>query len=212
MKVMLVNGSPHKKGCTNRALEEVASALTEDGVDSEIFWIGKSVSGCQACYRCYVTGRCAINDSVNEFRPLAREADGFVFGAPVHYGHACASMLGFMDRLFFSDGHTKCGAPPCLVHKPAAAVTSSRRAGTTSALDDLNKYFTISQMPTVGSNYWNMVHGLNAKEASQDEEGLATMRQLGHDMAWMLKSIEAGRASGLALPEQEERVRTSYIR
>ena len=212
MKVMLVNGSPHKKGCTNRALEEVASTLKGEGIDSQVFWIGKDVPGCRGCYRCYLTGRCAIKDSVNEFRPLAREADGFVFGAPVHFGHAGASMLGFMDRLFFSDGHTSCGEPPALVHKPAAAVTSSRRAGTTSALEDMEKFFTISQMPVVGSSYWNMVHGMTAKDAEQDEEGMATMRQLGHDMAWTLRSIEVGRAAGVQPPEQEDRVRTSFIR
>ena len=210
MKVMLVNGSPHKNGCTNRALEEVASALTEEGVDSEIFWIGASVGGCMGCGGCTKGNGCVIDDKVNEFRPLARAADGFVFGAPVHYGHAGASLLGFMDRLFFSDART--GEPSSFAFKPAAAVASARRAGTTCAFDDINKFFTISQMPVVSSRYWNMVHGYTAKDVEQDDEGLAIMRQLGHNMAWMLRNIEAGREAGLVGPVQEPRVKTNFIR
>jgi len=211
MKVMLVNGSPHKNGCTNRALQEVASELENNGVEAEIFWIGrKPVGGCVACMGCAKLGRCVFDDVVNEFRPKAAEADGFVFGAPVHYAHAASSLLGFMDRLFYSNGHS--GGPNVLAYKPAAAVASARRAGTTVSLDDIQKFFTISQMPIVSSRYWNMVHGRDAEDVEQDQEGLWTMRQLARNMAWMLKCIEAGRAAGVELPAQEQGTMTNFIR
>lgn len=211
MKVLLVNGSPHKQGCTHRALTEIATALENEGIDSEIFWIGaKPAAGCMACGRCRETGACIFDDSVNEFRALAQDADGFVFGAPVHYAHAAGSLLGFMDRLFYSNG--RAGAPDVLSFKPAAAVTSARRAGTTAALDDLQKFFTISNMPVVSSRYWNMVHGCTPEEVEQDREGLWTMRQLGRNMAWLLKSIEAGRKAGIDLPDREDGTFTSFIR
>ena len=155
MKVMLVNGSPHKHGCTDRALEEVAAELGRQNIDAEIFWIGaKPAAGCMACGRCRQTGACIFDDAVNEFRALAVDADAFVFGAPVHYAHASGSLLSFMDRLFYSNGHA--GAPDVLRFKPAAAVVSARRGGTTASLDDIQKFFTISQMPVVSSRYWNM--------------------------------------------------------
>ena len=212
MKVLLVNGSPHEHGCTDRALEEVARALEAEGVETEVFWIGgRPVGGCAACNACAKLGRCAFDDGgVNEFRALAAEADGFVFGAPVHYGRAGASLLGFMDRLFYANG--RAGAPDVLSFKPAAAVTSARRAGTTTALADVEKFFTISQMPIVSSRYWNMVHGNSAEEAARDEEGLWTMRQLGRNMAWLLRCIEAGRAAGVGLPATEAGTRTNFIR
>ncbi len=211
MKVMLVNGSPHKGGCTNRALEEVARTLEGEGVGAEIFWIGaKPVGGCVACNGCAAKGACVFDDAVNEFRPKALEADGFVFGAPVHYAHAGASLLGFMDRLFYSNG--RAGRPDAFAHKPAAAVVSARRAGTTSAFDDIEKFFTISQMPIVSSRYWNNVHGNSADEVEQDAEGLWTMRQLARNMAWMLKSIEAGRAAGIEPPATEPGTMTNFIR
>ena len=166
MKVMLVNGSPHKYGCTNRALEEVARALEADGVEAEIFWIGaEPQGGCVACGACGKTGDCAFGEVVNEFRARAAEADGFVFGAPVHYAHAASSLLGFMDRLFYSNG--RAGRPNVLAHKPAAAVASARRAGTTASLDDINKFFTISQMPIVSSFYWNNVHGATTSSGTR---------------------------------------------
>lgn len=206
MKVLLVNGSPHKDGCVNRALEEVARALEDNGVEAEIFWIGgKPVGGCVACGGCGKLGRCVHDDAVNEFAAKAKEADGFVFGGAVHYAHAAGSLLGFMDRLFISAGAS-------LAHKPAAAVTSARRAGTTAALDDIQKFFTINQMPIVASRYWNNVHGSCAADVEKDEEGLYTMRVLGRNMAWLLKSIEAGRAAGIELPEAEEPKRTNFIR
>lgn len=211
MKVMLVNGSPHRHGCTDRALQEVARTLEKDGVEAEIFWIGaKPVGGCIACGGCDRTGACVFDDAVNEFRAKAAEADGFVFGAPVHYAHAGASLVGFMDRLFYSNG--RAGQPDVFRHKPAAAVASARRAGTTAALDDIQKFFTISQMPVVSSRYWNNVHGNTPEEVEQDAEGLWTMRQLGRNMAWLLRSIEAGRAAGLEPPAQEPGARTNFIR
>lgn len=211
MKVMLVNGSPHKAGSTNRALEEVARTLEAEGIEAEIFWIGiKPVGGCVACGGCAKLGRCAFDDVVNEFRPKAAKTDGFVFGAPVHYAHAAASLLGFMDRLFYSNG--RAGEPDVLAYKPAAAVASARRAGTTSAFDDINKFFTIAQMPVVSSRYWNNVHGNAAEETKQDAEGLWTMRQLSRNMAWMLKCLEAGRAAGVEPPTQEAGETTNFIR
>lgn len=211
MKVMLVNGSPHKAGATNRALEEIAAELSRQGVDSEIFWIGaKPIGGCVGCMSCNAKGECIYDDAVNEFRAKAAEADGFVFGGATHYAHGTGSLLGFMDRLFYSNG--RAGKPNVFAYKPAAAVTSARRAGTTSALDDIQKFFTIAQMPIVSSRYWNMVHGNNAEEAEQDKEGLWTMRQLARNMAWMLKCIEAGKAAGIDLPEQEAGTQTNFIR
>lgn len=211
MKVMLANGSPHKNGCTHRALAEVAATLGAHGIESEIFWIGaKPAAGCMACGRCRETGACIFDDAVNEFRVLAEQADGFVFGAPVHYAHAASSLMGFMDRLFYSNG--KAGAADVLSFKPAAAIASARRAGTTAALDDIQKFFTISNMPIVSSRYWNMVHGCTPEEVEQDQEGLWTMRQLGRNMAWLLKSLEAGREAGIGLPDREAGSFTSFIR
>ena len=211
MKVILVNGSPHKNGCTHRALAEVATTLDAHGIESEIFWIGaKPAAGCMACGRCRETGACIFDDAANEFRARAEQADGFVFGAPVHYAHAASSLMGFMDRLFYSNG--KAGAPAVLSFKPAAAIASARRAGTTAALDDMQKFFTISNMPIVSSRYWNMVHGCTPEEVEQDQEGLWTMRQLGRNMAWLLKSLEAGREAGIGLPDREVGPFTSFIR
>ncbi len=213
MKVLMLNGSPHQAGCTNRALEEVAKTLAESGVESEVFWVGaRPVGGCTACHACDKLGRCAFGekDGVNEFLAKAADADGFVFGAPVHYGRAGASLLGFMDRVFYANG--RAGQPDVFAYKPAAAVTSARRAGTTSALADIEKYFTISQMPIVSSRYWNMVHGQSAEQVERDEEGLWTMRQLGRNMAWLLRCVEAGRTAGVGLPEAEPGVWTNFVR
>ncbi len=211
MNVMLVNGSPHKEGCTHRALEEVAAALRDEGIGADIFWIGpKPVGGCVACGGCARTGACVFDDVVNEARAIAAKADGFVFGGPVHYAHAGASLLGFMDRLFFSDGRG--GQPSVFRDKPAAAVLSARRAGTTAAFDDVNKFFTISEMPIVSSRYWNNVHGSTAADVEQDAEGLWVMRELGRNMAWLLKCIEAGRAAGIERAPRESGPRTDFIR
>ncbi len=206
MNVLLVNGSPNKDGCTNAALQEVARVLEQQGIETEIFWLGrKAISGCIACRGCADTGECVMDDIVNEFRTKAKEADGFVFGSPVHYAAASGSLTSFMDRLFFSDtGET-------FYLKPAAAVAVARRGGTTAALDQINKYFAISQMPQVGSCYWNMVHGMTPQELQQDEEGIYTLRVLARNMAYLLQCQKAGRDAGVPLPVQEEPKRTNFI-
>lgn len=195
MKVMLVNGSPHEHGCTDAALREVASALNADGIDTEIFWIGNTpIGGCIACGGCSKAGKCVFGGSVNDFAEKAKDADGFVFGTPVHYAAASGNMTAFMDRLFYS-------APKeAFCRKPAAVITSARRAGTTAAYEQLLKYPGITEMPIVSSCYWNNVHGSRAEDIQQDEEGVRIMRVLGHNMAWLLRCIEAGKAAGVRNP------------
>ena len=206
MKVLLVNGSPHANGCTYTALCEVAGALEKEGIETEIFQVGtKPISGCLACGACMKTGRCVINDTVNEFLAKVETANGFVFGSPVHFASASGALTSFMDRAFYGRGNL-------FAYKPAAAVMSCRRGGATATFEQINKYFTISNMPVVGSQYWNMVHGNNPDEVKQDLEGLQTMRTLGRNMAWLLKSIQAGRDAGVELPEREAKVATNFIR
>lgn len=205
MKVILVNGSPHENGCTYTALREVEKTLNGEGIETEIFQIGrKPISGCIACKACRKTGKCFIDDAVNVFTEKAAKADGFIFGSPVHYASAGGAITAFMDRAFYSGG-------AAMRYKPAAAVVSCRRAGASSTFDMLNKYFTINCMPVVSSSYWNEIHGNTAKEALLDEEGLQTMRTLGHNAAWLLKCIEAGRAANVE-PVKEEKVFTNFIR
>lgn len=206
MKVLLVNGSPHAQGCTYTALCEVAAALEKQGIETELFQVGtKPISGCLGCGVCIKTGKCVIDDVVNEFVEKAKDADGFVFGSPVHYAGASGAITSFMDRAFYGKGAV-------YANKPAAAVMSCRRGGATATLDQLNKYFTISNMPIVSSQYWNMVHGNTPDEVRQDAEGMQTMRTLGINMAWLLKCIEAGKAAGIAMPEREAKVATNFIR
>ncbi|MBD5111046.1 MAG: flavodoxin family protein [Ruminococcaceae bacterium] len=210
MKVLMVNGSPHKEGCTYTALCEVAEVLRSEGIDSEILWIGnKPIGGCIACLKCREKGDCVFDDVVNEFRRKALEADGFIFGTPVHYGAASGNMTAFMDRAFYSE--LGGNANKAYYMKPAAAVISARRAGTTAAFEQMNKYFEIQEMPVVSSRYWNMVHGTNADEVKQDAEGMYTMRVLGRNMAYMLKAFEAACNAGIALPEKEQAVFTNFI-
>lgn len=211
MKVLLVNGSPHKSGCTNRALEEVAATLQKEGIETEMFWIGnKLIGGCIACKRCVQTGKCVFDDVVNTCREKAYEADGFVFGTPVHYGAASGNMTAFMDRLFYSElGGNQNKA---FYLKPAAAVISARRAATTAAFDQMNKYFTIQEMPVASSRYWNMVHGAVPEQVEEDLEGLYTMRVLGRNMAYLLKCQEAAKKAGVALPEREPAIFTNFVR
>lgn len=205
MKVMLVNGSPHEKGCTYTALCEVAKALEADGVETEIFWLGtKAIAGCRGCAACATLKKCVIDDIVNEFVEKAATADGFIFGSPVHYAAPSGAITAFMDRAFYSGGRN-------LRYKPAAAIVSCRRAGSSAALDVLNKYFTISCMPVVTSSYWNMVHGAKPEDVLRDDEGLQTMRTLGHNMAWLLKCLEAGKSAGVELVK-EKKVYTNFIR
>ncbi|WP_143319282.1 flavodoxin family protein [Clostridium sp. HBUAS56010] len=206
MNVLLINGSPHKEGCTNRALREVEKELRAEGVNTEVVHIGnKAIHGCIACGKCAKTGRCIFNDDlVNEILDKVERMDGMIVGSPVYYASANGSLFSLLDRLFYAGRN--------FAYKPAAAIASARRAGTTATLDALNKYFTISQMPVVSSCYWNMVHGATASDVEQDLEGLQVMRVLGKNMAWMLKCLEAGKAAGISLPKQEERMWTNFVR
>ena len=206
MKVILVNGSPHEKGCTYTALKEVEKSLKNNGIETEIFQLGvKPIAGCIGCGSCIKTGKCFLDDKVNEFLEKVPNTDGFVFGSPVHFA-ACSGMLSsFMDRAFY-------GRRKLFSNKPASAIVSCRRGGATTALDEIYKYFGISNMPIVSSQYWNMVHGSKPEDVIKDEEGMQTMRTLGNNMAWLLKSIQAGRSAGIKLPENEEIISTNFIR
>lgn len=206
MKVLLVNGSPNRKGCTYTALQEVSKTLEENGIDTEIFQLGnKPIAGCIGCCSCKKTGECFMKDIVNDFVEKAKDADGFVFGSPVYYASASGSITSFLDRVFYSGGKH-------LAFKPGAVICSARRAGTTSTLDQLSKYLTISNMPVVSSQYWNMVHGYTPEDVKNDLEGMQTMRVLGRNMAWLMKCIELGKDNNILKPELEERVLTNFIR
>ena len=207
MKVLLVNGGPHKEGCTYTALKEVEKELNNEGIETEIFWVGvKPISGCIACGKCGEIGKCVFDDVVNKFAEKCKDADGFVFGTPVHYASASGAITSFMDRLFYST------SSDIFRLKPAATIVSARRAGTTATMDQLNKYFSINQMPIISSRYWNMVHGNNPEEVKQDEEGMQIMRILGRNMAYHLKCQEAGRKAGINMPEKEKTKLTNFIR
>ena len=206
MKVLLINGSPHEHGCTRTALDEIARTLAGCGVETELMHIGTGpVSGCIACGGCGKTGHCVVDDGVNKAIEALAAADGLIVGTPVHYASPTGALLAFLDRMFYAGADR-------FAHKPAAAFTSARRAGTTATLDVINKYFTISQMPVVSSTYWNMVHGGRAEDVQQDAEGLQTARNLARNMAWLLSCIEAGRAAGIEPPENESGSRTNFIR
>lgn len=206
MKVLLINGSPHEKGCTYTALQEVAKTLEENGVSAEIFWIGaKPIAGCIACGKCSFSGRCVFDDPVNQVAEMLDEYDGIVLGSPVYYAGPSGQLCSFLDRLFYCSSKKMAG-------KIGAAVVSCRRGGASAAFDRLNKYFTISNMPIASSMYWNQVHGNKPEEVLQDLEGMHTMRVLGQNMAWLLKCIEAGNEKGIKYPEHEEKVMTNFIR
>lgn len=207
MKVILVNGSQHKQGCTYTALREVEEVLNSLGIDTEMSWCGnKAIMGCVGCGHCAESKRCwNADDTVNEFLEKAEKADGFVFGTPVHFAGTSGFIKPFMDRAF-------CSKQSLFFNKPAAAIVSCRRGGAQGAFEDLNRYFTISCMPVVSSKYWNEVHGNKPEEVMQDLEGMQTMRQLARNMAWMLKCIEAGRNAGVELPEHEKPIKTNFIR
>lgn len=211
MKVLLINGSPNKNGCTYTALSEIKNTLNEESIEADIYWIGKkAIGGCIACYQCAKKGKCVFDDKVNEFTALAQDYDGFIFGSPVYYAGMNGSLMSFMDRVFFSASRQE---PHPFRFKPAAAIASARRAGTTSTLEQMNKYFLHQQMPVVSSRYWNMVHGNTPEEVTRDEEGLQIMRVLARNMAWLLKLKEAGDRVGIPLPKQEEvRLATNFIR
>lgn len=207
MKVLMLNGSPRRQGCTYTALTEIAKTLSAEGIDSEIVWLGnKPTQDCTACGGCFKTGKCVFDDDcVNAIAEKAKEADGFVFGTPVYYAHPSGRVLSVLDRLFYSAGRS-------FAHKPGAAICSARRAGTTATFDVMNKYFSISQMPIVSSTYWNMVHGARPEDVLQDAEGLQTMRNIAHNMAWLLRSIASGRAAGVPAPATERGQWTNFIR
>lgn len=211
MKVLLVNGSPHKEGCTYTALTEVEKSLNKEGIETDIFWIGnKPISGCIACKACVKLKKCVFNnDKVNEFIEIAKDYDGFIFGTPVHWAAASGAITSFLDRVFYADS---CGGRKSFYLKPAATVISARRAGTTATFDQINKYFGILQMPIITSQYWNMVHGAKPEEVKQDLEGMQIMRTLGRNMAFFLKCKEAGIKAGVKLPEVEPTVLTNFIR
>lgn len=205
MKVMLVNGSPRKNGCTNRALEEVKAQLQKEGIDSEIFWIGTKVQSCIACRQCKKTGKCVFDDILTSFVEKAKDSDGFIFGTPVYYGGPAGGIQSFMDRLFFSSGRY-------LTNKPVSVVTSCRRGGASETFARLNMYAMMSNCPVVTSQYWNQVHGGEREDVEKDLEGLQTMRTLARNMAWMLKCIEAGKKAGIPLPKHEPWIPTNFIR
>ena len=209
MKVLLINGSPHENGCTFTALHRIAETLERQDVSTEIFHIGKTpVGGCMDCGYCAEKKICVIDDCVNRALKKAEEADGFVFGTPVHWAGAAGAITSFLDRAFYADLN---GGGRRFYLKPAAAIMSARRAGTTATWDQLNKYFGLMQMPIITSRYWNMMHGTTPQEVMQDREGLATLRTLGHNMAYYLKCKEVG-SKLVPLPPEEPWEMTNFIR
>lgn len=202
-KVLLLNGSPHPKGCTAAALGEMIRVFGEEGIETTLVQVGgKAVRGCIACGSCRKNGKCVFDDAVNETAKLFEEADGLVIGSPVYYGSPNGTILSFLDRLFFSTPFSK-------RMKVGAAVVSCRRAGNTASFDVLNKYFTISSMPVASSNYWNEVHGSSAEDVAKDVEGLQTMRVLAKNMAFMIKAIAAAEES-VGAPEPEQKIFTNF--
>lgn len=203
-KVLLINGSPHKNGCTYTALNEIAGVLNKEDIQTEIFHIGVgAVHGCIACGKCRNLGKCVLEDDIcDEVQKRMLEADGIIIGSPVYYAGPNGALCAVLDRAFYSSGGK-------LQNKPAAAVTSCRRGGASATFDRLNKYFTISNMPVVSSQYWNSVHGNTPEEVKQDLEGLQVMRTLGANMAWLINSIDK---AGLEKPVREQRVGTNFIR
>lgn len=206
MKILTVNGSPHLNGCTDRALREVEKTLTENGIEFERINVGnKDVRGCIACNYCRTHGKCVFNDLVNETAPKFAEADGIIVGTPVYWAGSNGQALAFLDRLFYSTSGTI-----DKTMKVGAAVVSSRRAGSTSAFDEINKYYTMNSMPVVSSTYWNEVHGFTAEDEEKDLEGLQTMRNLGRNAAFLVKAIKAQKEAE-GLPKQEHDYMTNFI-
>ena len=203
MKVLILNGSPRSHGCTARALEEVEKTLHEEGIETETVLVGnKDVRGCIACRSCASTGKCVFDDIVNEIAPKFESADGIIIGTPIYYAGSNGTILSLLDRLFFSTHFDKS-------MKVGACVISSRRAGSTSAYDEVNKYFGICSMPIVTSTYWNEVHGSKAEDVEKDKEGLQTMRNLGRNMAFLMKSIQLGKEK-YGLPKNEKGTFTNF--
>lgn len=208
MKVLLINGSSNTHGCTFTALTEIVKVLEIEGIDTEIVQLGNiPIRDCCGCMECRKTDNgCAFTDDiVNEIIAKAEKSDGFIFGSPVYYAHPSGRILSLLDRIFYAGSKA-------FAYKPGAAIVSARRAGTTASVDVLNKYFLISKMPVVSSQYWNMVHGTKPEEVLQDKEGLQIMKTLAKNMAWLLKCIETGKNNGIHHPEQETVTRTNFIR
>lgn len=205
MKVLLINGSPHKSGSTYTALHEMEKIFHENNIETEVLQIGgKDIRGCVACRSCAQTGKCVFDDVVNETAAKFEECDGLVVGSPVYYASANATLIAFLDRLFYSTQFDK-------TMKVGACMVSARRGGLSSTFDELNKYFTISGMPVASGQYWNSIHGNTAEEAVQDKEGLQIMRTLARNMSFLIKSIRLGKET-YGLPKKEERVGTNFIR
>ena len=207
MKVLMINGSPKENGCTFTALTEISNVLKEENIETEIIQLGTApIRDCVGCRACKKTGKCIFNDDmVNEIIEKAKEFDGFVFGSPVYYAHPSGRIISFLDRLFYAGKQN-------FEYKPGVAIVSARRAGTTASIDVLNKYFTISNMPVVPSNYWNMVHGNQPEEVQQDVEGLQTMRTIAYNLVWLLKCIEQGKSAGIQPKKEAEKIWTNFIR
>ena len=211
MKVLLINGSPNEKGCTYTALSEIATTLNQEGIETEIYYIGtEAVAPCRDCRACIELHKCVIDDKVNELLENIDNYDGFVIGSPVHYASASGVISPFLDRLFFAGSRIPSKNPFRL--KPATAIVSCRRAGSTATLDQLNKYFLINQMPIISGRYWNMVHGSTPEQVKQDLEGMQNMRIVARNMAWHLKCNEAGKKLGIIPPRAENTIYTNFIR
>ncbi|MCI8495488.1 MAG: flavodoxin family protein [Lachnospiraceae bacterium] len=205
MKILMINGSPRKNGNTSIALQEMEKIFVEEGIETETIQIGnQDIRGCIACNRCAEQGKCVFEDAVNEAAPKFEACDGLVVASPVYYASANATLIAFLDRLFYSTHFDK-------TMKVGASVVTARRGGLSSTFDELNKYFTISGMPVASSQYWNSIHGRQAGEAAQDLEGLQVMRVLARNMSFLIKSIALGKDT-YGLPEKEERVSTHFIR
>jgi multimeric flavodoxin WrbA len=204
MKALIINGSPHKNGTTKRALEEVKKVLAEEGFECTVYDIEPGITGCLACGYCKREGKCVKDDGLNRIAELLGEADALIVGSPVYYASPNGSLISLLDRLFFSTSFDK-------RMKVGAAVVAARRGGLTASFDVLNKYFSISGMPIATSRYWNQIHGNSAAEAEEDKEGLATMRELGRNIAFLARSIRLGKESE-GLPKREERVATNFVR
>lgn len=206
MKVLMINGSPHAAGSTYTALHEMEQVFEKNGIETEMLHVGNmDIRGCVACGYCYKNGKCAFDDLVNEVAKKLEEADGLVVGSPVYYASANSTLTALLDRLFYSSG----GIDKTM--KVGAAVVSARRAGTTAAFDQLNKYFTISGMPIASGRYWNGIHGNKPEETIQDEEGMQIMRSVAENMSFLIKSIALGKEA-YGLPESEKKIMTNFIR
>ena len=206
MKVLLINGSPNERGCTYTALAEAQKVFEKNGIETEIVYLGKKpVAGCVACGICRKAGYCVYNDTVNEVIDQLDDIDGLIVGSPVYYAGVSGQITSFLDRLFFA-------ASAKMKGKPAASIVSCRRGGASAAFEIINKYFMMTNMPVVTSQYWNQVHGNTPEEVLQDEEGLQTVRVLAQNMIWLMRSIEAGKAAGVEYPEYEPKIRTNFIR